>query len=107
MFSVDDFNVKLSKAEQLNIDTFFETLAWSKTDDPQVNLITFGDLMNMVDMNNRWIYSGSNTIPPCKQDVYWNVLHTIYPIKRAHLDQFKAQLARVAGLEGVGNFREI
>ena len=64
-FSVNDYNLKLSKAEQLIIDTFFETLDWSEND-PTVNLITFGDLMNMVDMNNRWIYKGSNTFPPCQ-----------------------------------------
>jgi len=66
LFSVNDYNVKLSKAEQLIIDTFFETLDWAKTDDPTVNLVTYGDLMNMVDLSNRWAYRGSVTIPPCQ-----------------------------------------
>lgn len=56
LFSVTKYNVKLTKAEQLVIDTFFETLDLSKQDDPKVNLITYGNLMNMVDMNKRWIY---------------------------------------------------
>ena len=49
MFSVNDYNIKLSRAEQLIIDTFFETLDWSKEDDPVVNLVTYGDLLNMAD----------------------------------------------------------
>ena len=53
MFSVNDFNVKLSRAEQLIIDSFFETMDWSKKNSPTVNLVSYGDLMNMVDMNNR------------------------------------------------------
>ena len=65
LFSVNDYNIKLSKAEQLIIDTFFETLDWAKEDDPTVNLVTYGDFLNMVDLNNRWAYKGSVTTPPC------------------------------------------
>lgn len=67
LFSVNDANVKLSKAEIILIDTFFETLAWSNpsTDPVDVNLITFGDLMTMADHKSRWIYKGSLTTPPC------------------------------------------
>ena len=62
------------------IDTFFDTLDLSKKDDPKVNLVTYGNLMNMVDMKNRWVYEGSMTTPPCAKTVYWNVLTTVYPI---------------------------
>jgi len=62
--------------------------------------------MNMADMNNRWIYKGSVTTPPCKTNVYWNVLTTIYPVKQRHLDQFKNQLKR-GHLEKTGNYRVI
>lgn len=62
--------------------------------------------MMMVDMNNRWIYKGSVTTPPCKQNVYWNVLRTVYPIKQKHLDQFKNQLKR-DNLDVIGNYRLI
>ena len=60
----------------------------------------------MADMNNRWTYTGSVTTPPCAQNVYWNVLRTIYPIKKRHMDQFMAQLKR-SGLETTGNYRLI
>jgi len=78
------------------IDAFFESLEWSPNSaSPKVvSEVTYGDLMNMVDMNNRWTYKGSVTTPPCAQNVYWNVLRTIYPLKTRHLDQFKNQLTK-------------
>ena len=52
------------------IDTFFETLDWdivtgAVDTGPKVNLVTYGDLLSMVDVNNRWVYKGSATAPPC------------------------------------------
>ena len=70
----------MSYDEQKVIDTFFETLDLSNQNDPKVNLVTYGDLMMMADMNNRWVYKGSVTTPPCDTFVYWNVLTTVYPI---------------------------
>ena len=63
--------------------------------------------MMMADTDNRWIYKGSVTTPPCHRFVYWNVLKTVYPIKQRHLDQFKAQLARAENgkLAEWGNWR--
>jgi len=65
--------------------------------------------MNLVDFSNRWVYKGSVTTPPCAEYVYWNVLSTIYPISKEHLDLFRAQLARAADvkLDETGNWREI
>lgn len=65
--------------------------------------------MEMVDSNNRWIYAGSVTTPPCARFVYWNVISTIYPVSQKHLAQFKAQLAPLEGgnLADYGNWREI
>jgi carbonic anhydrase len=45
-----------------------------------IDMVTYGDLMQMVDSNNRWVYKGSVTTPPCGRFVYWNVLSTVYPI---------------------------
>jgi len=72
-------------------------------------MVLYGNLMEMVDSNNRWIYAGSVTTPPCARFVYWNVLSTIYPVSQKHLDQFKAQLAPLEGgnLADYGNWREI
>lgn len=76
--------------------------------DPVVNLVTYGDLMTMVDTDNRWVYKGSVTTPPCAQSVYWNVLYTIYPISQKHLDQMRAHLSRGEGgnLAVTGNWRD-
>ena len=61
--------------------------------------------MMMVDTDNRWIYKGSVTTPPCDTFVYWNVLQRVYPIKQRHLDQFLLQLKR-GKLDVIGNYRE-
>lgn len=65
------------------------TNKWVMTDS-----IPYGDLQMMVDTNNRWTYRGSVTTPPCAQNVYWNVLRTVYPIKERHLLGFKKRLAQ-------------
>jgi len=71
-----------------------------------VDEVSYGEIMMMFDMNNRWTYKGSVTTPPCAQNVFWNVLTTVYPIKQKHLDQFKKILA-IDGLLTTGNWREI
>jgi len=108
MFSVNDHTANLSEAQTKIIDTFFETLQLSKKTDPLVDMVTYGDLLMMVDTENRWVYKGSVTTPPCHRYVYWNLLQTVYPIKQKHLDLFLKQLER--GEEGKlaqrGNWRE-
>ena len=107
MFSVEDYNIEVEEWQRAIIDKFFDSLDWTNfSGAPKVNEVPYGELMMMVDMNNRWIYQGSVTTPPCKQNVYWNVLTTIYPIKRRHLDQFKKQLEK-AHLLKTGNWRVI
>ena len=72
------------------------------------DLVTYGNLMELVDFNNRWAYKGSLTTPPCTSFVYWNVLSTVYPIKAEHLEQFKTLLAKGEDgeLADLGNWRE-
>lgn len=106
-FSVNDYTKTVTPAQEAIIDEFFDSLKWSVTDkNPKVEEVTYGKLMMMADMNNRWTYTGSVTTPPCAQHVYWNVLRTIYPIKKRHMDQFMNQLKR-SGLEKTGNYRLI
>lgn len=85
----------MTPAEVEIIDTFFQSLQWD-TDisgdtaaaptEPVVDLISYGNLMELLNMNDRWIYKGSETVPPCETAIYWNVLSTVYPIKQEHLD---------------------
>lgn len=91
MFSVDHYNAKLHWAEEKIIDNFFENLRFD-LEDPVVDQTLYADLLSLVDTKNRWVYRGSVTTPPCAENVYWNVLTTVYPIKKKYVDQFKAKL---------------
>ena len=117
IFSTDKYTADLTPAQQQVIDAFFDGLKWSNDATPDsdgksawdVDMVLYGNLMEMVDSNNRWVYAGSVTTPPCARFVYWNVISTIYPVSKKHLDQFKAQLAPLEGgnLADYGNYREI
>ena len=83
LFSVEEFTVNLTWSEQAIIDQFFDSLKWTDLETepgPVVDLVNYGNLMRLVDFDNRWIYKGSLTTPPCNKYIYWNVLRTIYPI---------------------------
>lgn len=108
MFSVEDYDQSVTDEQVDVINGFFDSLEWSETNDPLVAEVPYGDLMMMVDNENRWVYKGSVTTPPCGQSVYWNVLSTVYPIREADLVMFKAQLARGEHeLAETGNWRII
>ena len=87
LFSNSTPTADLTEAEIQIIDTFFQSLQWDNdlTVDPVPNpvadLVSYGNLMELVDLDNRWAYKGSGTVPPCTSFVYWNVLSTVYPIK--------------------------
>jgi carbonic anhydrase len=105
-FSVEDYHTEGITAEHVEvIDRFFDSLEWERNN-PKVAEVPYGDLMMMVDMDNRWVYKGSVTTPPCDTFVYWNVLQRVYPIKQKHLELFKQQLKR-GDLEELGNYRMI
>lgn len=110
LFSVDSYSISVISTKLVEaIDQFFDSLQWdAETGAPIVPYIPYGKLMSMVDMNNRWIYKGSVTTPPCDSFVYWNIPTTILPISKKHLALFKRQLARPGrGLETIGNYRNI
>lgn len=108
MFSVDKYDMSVTEEQVTLINSFFDSMTWTEQNDPVVAEVPYGDLMMMVDTDNRWVYKGSVTTPPCGQSVYWNVLTTVYPIRQADLDLFKSQLARGDyNLETTGNWREI
>ena len=107
-FSVKDFTPNaVTPAQEAIIDRFFDNVGWDITDEKHtVDEVAYGELMMMADMNNRWTYTGSVTTPPCAQNVYWNVLRTVYPIKKRHFDQFQA-LMKKNGVLDTGNWRLI
>ena len=91
MFSINEYNAKLSWAEEKIIDNFFENLELDK-ENPVVDWTLYGDLLSLVNTDNRWVYRGSVTTPPCAENVYWNVMTTVYPIKEKYVKLFKAKL---------------
>jgi len=110
LFSVDSPSRTFEPEEVAVIDKFFDDLDWEKTTKTKklvlVDEVSYGELMMMVDMNNRWTYKGSVTTPPCAENVYWNVLSTVYPIKQKNLDQFK-KILEIGSMLETGNWREI
>jgi hypothetical protein len=57
-----------------------------------VDEVALGELMAFIDTSNRWVYSGSLTTPPCYENLYWNVVKTVYPIKPYHFAYYKKML---------------
>lgn len=51
--------------------------------------------MKTVDFNNRWVYKGSRTMPPCGRYTYWNIVQKVYPIKPEILAKLVAQMETV------------
>lgn len=71
LFSVENYTADLTLAEVRIIDTFFDTMKFGDDpDDPTVDFIAIANMMELVDMNNRWVYQGSLTTPPCSTNVY-------------------------------------
>lgn len=107
MFDVKDYTIDLSEEQMQLIDDFFDEMDWDETSkNPYVPLVEYGKMMMMFDTDNRWVYKGSVTTPPCDTIVYWNVMRDVYPIKQKHVDQFIKQLKR-SGMEQTGNNRLI
>jgi carbonic anhydrase len=84
-FSVSNYSPNITDAERSILNTFFQQLRF-ETENPQVPRVSLGELMKLVDWENRWIYKGSHTIPPCEQYVYWNVIQKVYPIDAIFLE---------------------
>ena len=47
--------------------------------------------MNNIDFEDRWIYIGCSTLPPCGKVVYWNLLRIVYPFEVKYMSQIKMQ----------------
>ena len=52
--------------------------------------------MNAINLQDRWIYQGSYTEPPCNTGVYWNVLRTVYPIDNNVFEHIKHKMAKLS-----------
>jgi hypothetical protein len=93
IFDVDDFDKSISPEQILIIDKFFDSLMLNLITEPTTGEIPFGELMAMLDTNNRWVYKGSLTTPPCSKTIFFNILYKVYPIKQYHVNMFKQHLS--------------
>ena len=46
-------------------------------------------LVKRFDFTHRWVYRGSFTTPPCKENVLWNVVDDIQPISMKALKMYQ------------------
>ena len=60
--------------------------------------------MELLDFEERWVYRGSSTTPPCESGYLWNVLATVYPIREDTLKKFKAAQAVASTWYGEGTY---
>ena len=61
--------------------------------------------MKVLDFEDRWIYKGSYTEPPCTGGVYWNVLRNVYPIGNNKLESIKEKLVKLAAEADPDNYK--
>jgi len=65
IFDTVMYDTSIPPSTVATIDAFFDSLELEKLNDPTVAAIPFAKLMNSIDTNNRWVYNGSLTTPPC------------------------------------------
>lgn len=67
--------------------------------------------MAFIDMSNRWVYSGSLTTPGCNENLYWNVVKTVYPIKPHHMAYYNKMVQTLGEdktkVKTMGNNRKV
>ena len=81
MFDTANYEKSVPETTVEIIDEFFDSLKLDDLEETIAKFIPFGKLLDNINTNNRWIYKGSLTTPPCSKSIYWNVMATVYPIK--------------------------
>jgi carbonic anhydrase len=114
IFDTTNYDPSVTDAQRAAIDKFFDSLMLYDHTNPESKEVAYGELIDALDTDNRWVYKGSVTTPPCARLVYWNVLAQVYPVQPKHLLQYKDQLAKRPAaayaakyVDYSGNYREI
>lgn len=99
MFDTKNYDESVSDATVAAIDKFFDSLKFDEVADstasPPVaysSEVALGELMAVINMRDRWVYKGSLTTPTCLENLYWNFVKTVYPIKPYHLAYYKSAM---------------
>ena len=79
MFSESNHDADISDEDNNILSTFFDNLKLDNSYDWELlqyglGKLNFQQAMNVFDINDRWVYIGCSTLPPCNKLVYWNVL---------------------------------
>ena len=114
IFDTYNYDPSVTDAQRQTIDKFFDSLMMYEESDPLPKEIAYGELLDVLDTNSRWVYEGSMTTPPCDKLVYWNVISKVYPISERHLFLYKKHLATRPNsnnkgkyVDYTGNYREV
>lgn len=104
IFDTTNYDPSVTDGQRAQIDKFFDSLMLYDQTNPISAEVAYGELIDALDTDNRWVYKGSVTTPPCARLVYWNVLSKVYPIQPKHLLQYKQQLAKRPAAAYAGKF---
>lgn len=117
IFDRTKYDPSVTDAEVEIIDNFFDSLNLDKINVPDVakadiDYLNYGELMNILQTDHRFVYTGSLTTPPCTEKVFWNVVNKVYPIKAKHLNQFKYMISEQSVISKgkmttEGNYRNV
>lgn len=94
LFSVNDFDQRITARGNQTLMDFFSSLKLDDETEPFVDEVKLGSLLDLADFQNRWVYHGSLTTPPCSPEVYWNVINFVYPINEKEIGFIQAMMAR-------------
>lgn len=76
-------------------------------DGATLNNITLMSVINNLNLEKEYSYSGSLTTPPCTESVTWAVIDDPQPISDEQLAGFTRRWSKAEGWEGHGNNRNI
>ena len=107
-FSVEEYDRTITEAQNNTVRRFFEHLKFNDASEPIVDKIGLGQLLKMVNFEDRWVYKGTETFPPCEGLVYWNIPRRIFPIRIDEFARFtKLMEKQKTRFGGVGNNRAL
>lgn len=103
IFDRYNYDPSVTGEERLIIDKFFDSLNFEKAPGGLTKKyefikdtnIPYADLIGVMNVANRWVYTGSLTTPPCNVGVLFNIFERVLPISEKH---FNAYLAHQANL---------
>jgi carbonic anhydrase len=88
MFSVEEFDA-IEEVNNKTFQDFFRQFEFDNHEDKVAPFFQIGKALNAIDYEQRWVYKGGISEPPCTQYVYWNVVRRIYPIEIERFQWYK------------------